>query len=119
MRDITLRALDTLAACSVVLCEDTRVTSRLLFHHGISGLSEAAANARGTVSLPTAAAALLSGSSPDAAAEAGPGSLGDEGRGVEWLPQGSIGAPNRRHRRLVSLYEHNEADRLAGVIKVA
>ncbi len=34
-RDITLRALDVLAAADVVLCEDTRVTSRLLAIHGI------------------------------------------------------------------------------------
>ncbi|MCP5366649.1 MAG: 16S rRNA (cytidine(1402)-2'-O)-methyltransferase [Hyphomicrobiales bacterium] len=35
-RDITLRALDVLAAAAVVACEDTRVTARLLAIHGIA-----------------------------------------------------------------------------------
>ncbi|MFN3701042.1 MAG: 16S rRNA (cytidine(1402)-2'-O)-methyltransferase [Alphaproteobacteria bacterium] len=35
LRDITLRALDTLAACDVVLCEDTRVSGRLLSAYSI------------------------------------------------------------------------------------
>ncbi|MFH1430687.1 MAG: 16S rRNA (cytidine(1402)-2'-O)-methyltransferase [Candidatus Uhrbacteria bacterium] len=33
--DITLRALQTLGACDVVLCEDTRVTKKLLERHEI------------------------------------------------------------------------------------
>jgi len=36
LRDITLRALDVLAAVDVVAAEDTRNTSHLLSHHGIS-----------------------------------------------------------------------------------
>lgn len=35
LRDITLRAIDTLSHVSVILCEDTRVTGRLLSAHGI------------------------------------------------------------------------------------
>jgi 16S rRNA (cytidine1402-2'-O)-methyltransferase len=35
LRDITLRALETLAAADVVLCEDTRTSARLLEHFGI------------------------------------------------------------------------------------
>ncbi len=35
LRDITIRALETLAAASVVLCEDTRMSARLLDHYGI------------------------------------------------------------------------------------
>jgi 16S rRNA (cytidine1402-2'-O)-methyltransferase len=35
-RDITLRALDTLRAADVIVCEDTRVTSKLLSIHAIS-----------------------------------------------------------------------------------
>lgn len=35
LRDITLRALDVLAAADLVLCEDTRVTRRLLAQYGL------------------------------------------------------------------------------------
>lgn len=34
--DIGLRALDTLRRANLVICEDTRVTAKLLRHHGIS-----------------------------------------------------------------------------------
>jgi 16S rRNA (cytidine1402-2'-O)-methyltransferase len=34
--DITLRALETLAAADIIACEDTRVTRRLLDHYGIT-----------------------------------------------------------------------------------
>jgi 16S rRNA (cytidine1402-2'-O)-methyltransferase len=37
LRDITIRALETLAAASVILCEDTRQSARLLDHYGIRG----------------------------------------------------------------------------------
>jgi 16S rRNA (cytidine1402-2'-O)-methyltransferase len=36
LRDITLRALDVLAAADLIACEDTRVTRKLLDHYGIS-----------------------------------------------------------------------------------
>lgn len=35
LQDITLRALETFKTCDFVICEDTRVTSRLLTHFGI------------------------------------------------------------------------------------
>ena len=35
LRDVTLRALETLAAADLVLCEDTRTSARLLDHYGI------------------------------------------------------------------------------------
>lgn len=35
LRDITLRALETLASADVVLCEDTRTSGKLLDHYGI------------------------------------------------------------------------------------
>lgn len=41
LRDITLRALETLAAASLVLCEDTRTSARLLDHYGIKGKRQA------------------------------------------------------------------------------
>lgn len=37
LRDITLRALETLAGADLILCEDTRLSARLLDHYGISG----------------------------------------------------------------------------------
>ncbi len=40
-RDITIRALETLAAADVVLCEDTRTSARLLDHYGIKTPREA------------------------------------------------------------------------------
>jgi 16S rRNA (cytidine1402-2'-O)-methyltransferase len=36
LRDMTLRALETLAAADVVYCEDTRTSARLLEHYGIT-----------------------------------------------------------------------------------
>lgn len=36
LRDITLRALETLAAADVIACEDSRVTHKLLDHYGIT-----------------------------------------------------------------------------------
>lgn len=36
LRDITIRALETLAAADVIYCEDTRTSSRLTEHFGIS-----------------------------------------------------------------------------------
>ncbi len=36
LRDITVRALEVLAAAGLVACEDTRVTGRLLDHYGIA-----------------------------------------------------------------------------------
>jgi 16S rRNA (cytidine1402-2'-O)-methyltransferase len=35
LRDITVRALEVLAAADVIVCEDTRITGRLLEHYGI------------------------------------------------------------------------------------
>lgn len=36
LRDITLRALEVLAAADLIACEDTRVTRRLMDHYGLS-----------------------------------------------------------------------------------
>jgi 16S rRNA (cytidine1402-2'-O)-methyltransferase len=36
LRDVTLRALDILAAADIIACEDTRVTRKLVGHYGIA-----------------------------------------------------------------------------------
>jgi 16S rRNA (cytidine1402-2'-O)-methyltransferase len=36
LRDVTIRALETLAGADVIACEDTRVTRKLLEHYGIA-----------------------------------------------------------------------------------
>jgi 16S rRNA (cytidine1402-2'-O)-methyltransferase len=36
LRDVTLRALEVLAAADLIACEDTRITRRLLEHYGIT-----------------------------------------------------------------------------------
>lgn len=41
LRDITIRALETLAAADLVLCEDTRTSARLLDHYGIRARRQA------------------------------------------------------------------------------
>ena len=35
LKDITLRAIETLQHCDIIACEDTRVSSKLLSHYGI------------------------------------------------------------------------------------
>lgn len=37
LRDITLRALDVMAAADVIACEDTRVTEKLMSRYGLAG----------------------------------------------------------------------------------
>lgn len=37
LKDITLRALDTLTAADIIICEDTRITKKLLSHYNILG----------------------------------------------------------------------------------
>ena len=39
--DITLRALDALRGADLILCEDTRLTARLLAHHGVATRTQA------------------------------------------------------------------------------
>ena len=40
LRDVTLRALETLAAADLILCEDTRVSRKLLDHYGIAAKTQ-------------------------------------------------------------------------------
>ncbi|GHA23040.1 ribosomal RNA small subunit methyltransferase I [Devosia pacifica] len=41
LRDITIRALETLAAADLILCEDTRTSAKLFDHFGIKGPRQA------------------------------------------------------------------------------
>jgi 16S rRNA (cytidine1402-2'-O)-methyltransferase len=66
LRDITIRALDALAAADAVLAEDTRVTQRLLTHYGIRSKlrrfdahASAAARAELVAALRTGAALVM------------------------------------------------------------
>ena len=79
LRDITLRALDVLAAADLVLAEDTRVTGKLLSVYGISAKLErhdehAAARAR-----PKALAVLAQGGRVALVSDAGTPLISDPG----------------------------------------
>jgi 16S rRNA (cytidine1402-2'-O)-methyltransferase len=79
LRDITLRALDVLAGVDLILCEDTRVTGKLLAAYRLSNRLErydehAAARAR-----PKALAALAAGGRLALASDAGTPLVSDPG----------------------------------------
>lgn len=80
LRDITLRALDVLAAVDVVAAEDTRNTAHLLAHHGISGKKLLAAhqhNERGAAE--KIVALLQAGQSVAFVSDAGTPAVSDPG----------------------------------------
>jgi 16S rRNA (cytidine1402-2'-O)-methyltransferase len=80
LRDITLRALDVLAAVDVIAAEDTRNTAHLLAHHGISGKKLMAAhqhNERGAAE--KMIALLQAGQSVAFVSDAGTPALSDPG----------------------------------------
>ncbi|MFI4975209.1 MAG: 16S rRNA (cytidine(1402)-2'-O)-methyltransferase [Caulobacterales bacterium] len=95
LRDITLRALDVLAAVDLVLAEDTRVTGKLLSVYGISNKLErydehAAARAR-----PKALQALAAGARVALVSDAGTPLISDPGYRLvgEAVAQGSAVFP--------------------------
>lgn len=51
LRDISLRALDILAAADIVLCEDTRVTRKLFTHYGLVNKTPSKAKGKQTSKL--------------------------------------------------------------------
>ena len=80
LRDITLRALDVLAAADVIAAEDTRNTAHLLKHHGISAKKLIAVhqhNERGAAD--KVIALLQAGQSVAFASDAGTPAVSDPG----------------------------------------
>jgi len=79
LRDITLRALDVLAACDLVLAEDTRVTGKLLAAYGISAKLERHDEHAAARSRPRALALLAQGGRVALVSDAGTPLVSDPG----------------------------------------
>lgn len=79
LRDITLRALDVLAGCDLVLAEDTRVTGKLLSAFGISAKLERHDEHAAERARPKALAALGEGARVALVSDAGTPLVSDPG----------------------------------------
>ena len=79
LRDITLRALDTLAQADIVACEDTRVTGRLLAHFGIAARLRAYNDHNAARQRPALLEALEDGKSVALVSDAGSPLISDPG----------------------------------------
>lgn len=79
LRDITLRALDVLAGADLVLCEDTRVTGKLLHAYGISAKLERHDEHAAERARPRAMAALAQGKRVVLVSDAGTPLISDPG----------------------------------------
>ena len=80
LRDITLRALDVLAAADVVAAEDTRNTAHLLTHHGIGANRLTAVHQHNERAAAEKIVALLqAGQSVAFVSDAGPPAVSDPG----------------------------------------
>jgi 16S rRNA (cytidine1402-2'-O)-methyltransferase len=80
LKDITLRALETLRACDVIVAEDTRHTRKLLAAHGIEGKPLLSLHARSTKQdVERAAARLRAGESVALVTDAGTPGVSDPG----------------------------------------
>ena len=79
LRDITLRALDVLAAADLVLAEDTRVAGKLLSVYGLSAKLERYDDHAAERSLPKAMAALADGKRVALISDAGTPLVSDPG----------------------------------------
>ena len=77
--DITLRALETLAAADIVACEDTRVTRVLLDRYGIRRGTSAYHEHNAGEAGPKLIAALLAGQSVALVSDAGTPLISDPG----------------------------------------
>jgi 16S rRNA (cytidine1402-2'-O)-methyltransferase len=79
LRDITLRALDVLAGCDVVLAEDTRVTGKLLSAYGLSKKLERYDEHAAAAARPRIMAALAAGGRVALCSDAGTPLVSDPG----------------------------------------
>jgi len=79
LRDISLRALDVLSSVDAVVAEDTRVTGRLLNHHGISSRLIALHEHNERRMVPRVLALLTEGKSVALVSDAGTPAISDPG----------------------------------------
>jgi len=79
LRDITLRALDVLAAADVVLAEDTRVTGKLLHAYGLSKKLERYDEYAAAAARPRVLALLAAGARVALVSDAGTPLISDPG----------------------------------------
>jgi 16S rRNA (cytidine1402-2'-O)-methyltransferase len=77
--DITIRALETLAACDVLACEDTRITRRLLERYGLRRKPNAYHEHNAAVAGPRLLDALAKGKSVALVSDAGTPLVSDPG----------------------------------------
>jgi 16S rRNA (cytidine1402-2'-O)-methyltransferase len=79
LRDITLRALETLAAADLIACEDTRVTKKLLDHYGIAAPLTPYHEHNAAVARPKILGELASGAAVALVSDAGTPLISDPG----------------------------------------
>ncbi len=77
--DVTLRVLETLAACDLIACEDTRVTAKLLRHYHIKTRMISYHEHNAKLAGPKLIAALLAGKSVVLVSDAGTPLVSDPG----------------------------------------
>src|SRR5689334_19068728 len=79
LRDITLRALDVLAAADLIACEDTRVFAKLAGHHGIAAATISYSDATQDTNEPRILRALGQGKRVALVSDAGTPLISDPG----------------------------------------
>lgn len=79
LRDVTLRALETLAAADLIACEDTRVTGKLTHHYGIATPLTPYHEHNATVARPKILARLQEGAAVALVSDAGTPLVSDPG----------------------------------------
>ena len=82
LRDVTLRALETLAAADAILAEDTRVTRQLTTHYGIATPLVAFHSHNAERALPAVLARLAAGERLALVSDAGTPLISDPGGGL-------------------------------------